>query len=74
MGQQLRRSSTAVPGLREIQASAKLLRQPDGVGGRGGQKNYLCLAGAGLWVGRSHKVGKVQISHASGSDSRPGYF
>ena len=33
MGQLLRWTSTAVSGLCEIQASAKLLRQPDGGGG-----------------------------------------
>ena len=83
MGQLLRWTSTAVSGLCEIQASAKLLRQPDGGGGggrggRGRQKNYVCLAGG--WAGRSHKVGKgrskVHISHARDkvSDSRRAYF
>ena len=77
VGQLLRRSSTAVSGLREIQASAKLLRQPDinGEGGRG-QAEKLCVFGS--WVDRRHKVGKgrskVPISHARGSDSRPAYF
>ena len=52
MGQQLRRSSTAVPGLREIQASAKLLWQPDDVGGEGAEKKLFVFGGSGV-VGRS---------------------
>ena len=80
VGQLLRRSSTAVSGLSEIQASAKLLRQPDGGGGGQWEAEKVFVFGrwVGGWVSRSHKVGKdrskVHISHARVSDSRRAYF